>query len=339
MYFFISLPVDSRTSAINLLTHLKKHRLDVFKLNVPINHWSSFGSMIELTEQLDGLCRQVLDLFNKLLTVDRDFVKSPSFVKNVDLNNKIERFVWPGDKYPRAALNDMFETFVDELALIRKNFELRSANYERSKRKMEDIRRRKNGTLREVDLANLVTQNDDFEFLEYFYVLIDRNERLENVDVEDLICVKEIAGDEEQRLVQCLGLRSKREHIEKQLAAKKYIVKRFESTNEDVDRIAIDFSVVEKGYFTFIDTYLLETFDLLLCVKLTKLYVDSVLQYGLPNSYIFLGSKDKSMDNVVRRWIKALKNFDFGNRVVDYKAFDERVAYNSVEEVLVDGNQ
>lgn len=339
MYFFISLPVDSRASAVNLLTHLKKQHLDVFKLNVPINHWSSFGAMIELTEQLDGLSRQVFDLFNKLLTVDRDLVKSPSFVKNVDLNNKIERFVWPSEKYPRAALGDMFEMFVDELALIRKNFELRSANYDRSKRKMVDIKKRKNGTLKEVDLANIVEENEDFEFLAYFYVLMDRNRRFEDEDIEDLIYVKEVAGDEEQHLVQFLGLRSKREQIEKQLVERKYTVKHFEHFDEDVDRIAIDFSVVEKGYFTFIDTYLLESFDLLLCVKLTKLYVDSVLQYGLPNSYIFLGLKDKSMDGVVKKWIKALKNFDFGNRVVDYKAFDERVAYSSVEEVLVNGNE
>lgn len=334
MYFFISLPIDNRASAMALLTHLRKNDLPFFKLNVPISSWSSFGAMIELSEQLDALSRQVFELFCKLVAVDRDMVKSPSFVKNVDLSNKVEDFCWPLDKYPRATLGKLLKVFTDELEVIRRNFEKRSASYVKGKNRMEEMRRRKSGSLKEIDLANVVGEEEDFEFLDYYYVLMDRDRAID-AHFDDLVYVKDIAGDSEHRLVQFLGIKSKREETEKRLAEMNCLLKHHVDNDHDVDQMAIDFTVMEKGYFTFIDTYLLESFDLLLCVKLTKLYVDSVLQYGLPNSYIFLGSKEKSMDRVVRKWAKALKHFDFGSRSVNYDEFDEKIAFNLVEEVLV----
>lgn len=99
--------------------------------------------MIELTEELELLAKQVNDMFLKLLNAEKTISKNPSFIRNVDLTTKIEKFVWPIERFPRTALNDIFCMFKDELDLLKRNFELRSDNYEKSRSKMENIRRKK----------------------------------------------------------------------------------------------------------------------------------------------------------------------------------------------------
>lgn len=182
-----------------------------------------------------------------------------------------------------------------------------------------------------MDLSKLVGEVINFEFLDYFYVLSDKKMDPLKEEIENFIFVKKVAGDDAQTLLQFISIRSKKDEIEKAVKNKGYEIKEFENVEENNERIAIDFSVIEKSYFTFIDTYLLETYDLMLSVKLTKLYVDSVLQYGLPNAYIFMAYAEKTQESFVKKWRSVLKTIDYGDRIVDYKEFEDRVAYCSLE--------
>lgn len=108
-------------------------------------------------------------------------------------------------------------------------------------------------------------------------------------------------------LVHFLGLKGKTEEIKEICKDRDWILK--EQIDEDF--MGEDtFRLYKKNFYTFLSTYMLESMLLLACLKLTKIYADSVLKYGLPVSYVFfLVVVDE------RKWKKAIEKFEFMRKI------------------------
>lgn len=394
MYYFISFPVNNRSTALHLHTYLRSHALQFTKLQVPLSNWSSFGGMIELGEKLIGLSKNTTSLISKMSQFDK---KNPSFFRNFSVQNHFKNFLWP-ERFESLNLADLYNLFEDEMKMLRKNFDKRMDSYEKKRKDMEKLKKRENGKLvdrclwdivsechyeidRHLNIRNFIDSDEEqmkdnipnnlkldtkeivsdstenntknmisfknseqigqftdsdmikvtqenqnsnkYEFLEDFFIVKNKKDE-KNVD--NLIQVNIIKEEDEMELVHYLGLVGKKEEIEKQIKEKNWILKDLDVQKIDYKEYHNTFTIYEKNFYTFIDTYLLETIGLFFCIKLTKLYVDSVLRYGLPASYVFLGFEEKNDDVFHKKWMKAIKNFDFGR-----ETHEDGIAWENLE--------
>lgn len=146
---------------------------------------------------------------------------------------------------------------------------------------------------------------EDDEFLIDVFIV----KRLDQpyLPLDNLLRIGTVCSEGVFELVHFLGLKGKQEEIKHLCDEKGWTLK--EQIDEEF--MAEDaFKLYKKNFYTFLSTYMLESMQLLACVKLTKLYTDSVLKYGLPVSYVFfLVVLDE------RAWRRAVEKFEFMRKI------------------------
>lgn len=385
MKYLLSFPVCSNNEEILLTTFLKKHQLTFKTLQVPLHYRSSFGNLMEMSDELTNLLKILEDLFLKILK-ERN--------KHLDLSIFLQNFKFQ-EKFISDQISQILDFYKSDVQILKNNFDKKVFSYMERKNKIDRIEILENGNLKEKSLFyilkdnqylendndsiinlkisfdevrsvvhykndsflgsgdgsfdssnnennidiqdadiqdennidiqddadidikdennidnNNIKEKEGFEFLMDFFIVKPINEKL---DFQYLLPVKKVVEEENLEMIHFLGIRKKEEEIRKYILSKNYILKdndrKYENKNEKENKN--NFNEYTKNYETFLDTYMLNCLELIICMKLTKLYTDSVLSYGLPTKYIFYLVEMKNEKN----WEKIIGRFEFGKKI------------------------
>ncbi|KAG2160086.1 ATPase V1 complex subunit C [Suillus bovinus] len=235
---------------------------------------------------------------------------------------------WNDSRYGvQRSLREMVDVLNKEMASIDNVMKAKLNNYNLVKGSLVQMQRKKTGNLSVRSLVGLVSKDDiiqDSEYLETCLVAVPKilvkewnlkYERLTNMVVprsssyvpstplrKGLYTPKRpIASDSEYTLFGVVIFKRVHDEFIQKCRENKFIVRDFIYSEEQIAKEGEDLDVAdttEKELWTELlrlsRTYFSESFQIFLHLKILRLFVESVLRYGLPANYVGLAIRPES---------------------------------------------
>ncbi|KIM48440.1 hypothetical protein M413DRAFT_440173 [Hebeloma cylindrosporum] len=295
-------------------------------------------SLISLSEDLPKLegfftttVAKSVDTLRNLLNNDPAKLEQHILVdeKSVD-SYLLNGWKWNEGRYDiQKGLRDLVDILNKEMISIDSALKAKLNNYNLVKGSLTQMQRKKLGNLSTRSLADVVSQNDfiqDSEYMETLLVAVPKAlvkdwnakyERLTPMIVPRTS--KLIASDDEFSLFSVVAFRRVHDDFVQKCREQKFIVREFVYNEEDVIKEQQDLEVArttEKELWTELlrlsRTNFSESFQILVHLKVIRLFVESVLRYGLPAEYLGIVIKPdpknvKKLFNVLQTQFASLR--------------------------------
>jgi len=196
----------------------------------------------------------------------------------------------------------MVDILVKEMASIDNAMKAKLNNYNLIKGSLTQMQRKKQGNLSVRSLADIITKEhviEDSEYLETLLVAVPKNNIKEwSTKYERLSAMvvprssKQIASDDEYTLFGVVVFKRVHDEFVQKCRENKFIVRDFVYSEEEVAKQQDELETAdttEKELWTELlrlsRTNFSESFQILVHLKVIRLFVESVLRYGLPANY------------------------------------------------------
>lgn len=290
---------------------------DIAQLPIPSFKTGTFDSLFTLSEDLPkqdafftATVAKTVDTLRNLLNNDPSKLGQHVLVdeRNVD-SYILGGWKWNEGRYPvQRSLRDLVDGLNSEMTSIDNALKTKLTNYNLVKGSLTQMQRKKNGNLSVRSLADIVTQDDfvlDSEYLETVLVAVPKNlvkewngsyERLSSMVVPR--SAKELLSDDEFALFSVVIFKRIHDDFLQKCRERKFIVRDFVYSEEEIEKEKQELetaNTTEKELWTELlrltRTNFSEAFQLLVHLKIVRLFVESVLRYGLPPNYIGIAVK------------------------------------------------
>ncbi|KAF8168336.1 hypothetical protein B0H34DRAFT_56278 [Crassisporium funariophilum] len=211
---------------------------------------------------------------------------------------------WKEGRYDvQKSLRDLVDTLNKEMTTIDNALKSKLNNYNLVKGSLTQMQRKKTGNLSVRSLADVVSKSDflqDSEYMETLLVAVPKNlvkdwnvkyERLNAMVVPRTSTL--LASDDEFSLFSVVVFRRVHDDFVQKCREQKFIVRDFVYSEEEIAKQQHDFEMAgttEKELWTDLlrltRTTFSESFQILVHIKIIRLFVESVLRYGLPAEYV-----------------------------------------------------
>ncbi|KAF8807186.1 ATPase, V1 complex, subunit C [Phlegmacium glaucopus] len=211
---------------------------------------------------------------------------------------------WKDGRYDiHKSLRDLVDTLNKEMISIDNALKSKLNNYNLVKGSLTQMQRRKTGNLSVRSLADVVSKDDfiqDSEYMETLLVAVPKilvkdwntkYERLTSMVVPRTSTL--LASDDEFSLFSVVVFRRVHDDFIQKCREQKFIVRDFVYSEHEIARQENEFQVAiatEKELWTELlrlaRTNFSESFQILVHLKVIRLFVESVLRYGLPAEYL-----------------------------------------------------
>ncbi|KAF9270458.1 ATPase V1 complex subunit C [Marasmius fiardii PR-910] len=282
------------------------------ELSIPSFKTGTLDSLISLSEELPkqdtfftNTVAKMVDTLRNLLNNDPSKLSQHILVneKNVD-NYLLRNWKWNEGRYGvQKSLRDMVDTLNKEMASIDNAMKSKLTNYNLVKGSLIQMQRKKMGNLSVRSLAEVVSRNDfiqESEYLETVLIAVPKNfVKIWNTTYERLASMvvprssKLIASDDEYSLFSVVLFRRVHDEFAQQCRENKFILRDFVYSEDEIAKQRQELETAdttEKELWTELlhltRTNFSESFQILVHLKVIRLFVESVLRYGLPANYI-----------------------------------------------------
>ncbi|KAF8922321.1 hypothetical protein CPB85DRAFT_1372017 [Mucidula mucida] len=300
--WLISAPPPPRISA-KVAQHLKSFPPNsIAQFNIPSFKTGTLDNLISLSEDLPKQETYFTTTVAKVVDTLRNLV-------NNDASKLGQHILWNESRYGiQKSLRDTVDTLNKEMTSIDNSMRTKLTNYNLVKGSLTQMQRKKTGNLSVKSLADIVHKEDfveDSEYLETLVVAIPKNlvkewttkyERLTAMVVPR--SAKIISSDEEYTLYTVVIFRRVHDDFIQKCRESKFLVRDFVYSEEEIEKQREELEtadVTEKELWAELlhlsRTNFSESFQLLVHLKVVRLFVESVLRYGLPANYIGLAIK------------------------------------------------
>ncbi|KAG2109576.1 ATPase V1 complex subunit C [Suillus discolor] len=284
----------------------------VAELGIPSFKTGTLDSLIALSEELPkqdafftATVAKIVDTLRNLLNND-----PAKLAQHVLVNERtVDSYVlggwkWNDSRYGvQRSLREMVDVLNKEMASIDNVMKAKLNNYNLVKGSLVQMQRKKTGNLSIRSLVGLVSKEDviqDSEYMETCLVAVPKilakewnlkYERLTNMVVPRSSSL--IASDSEYTLFGVVIFKRVHDQFVQKCRENKFIVREFIYSEEQIAKEGEDLEVAdttEKELWTELlrlsRTYFSESFQVFLHLKILRLFVESVLRYGLPANYV-----------------------------------------------------
>jgi len=228
--------------------------------------------------------------------------------KSVD-DYLINHWHWNEGRYgTQRALKDITDILVKEITSIDNMMKAKLNNYNLSKGSLVQLQRKKTGNLSVRSLADIVSEDDilqDSEYMQSVLVAVPKNlVKTWNSSYEHLATMVvprsaiSLASDEDYTLFTVVIFRKVYDTFVQKCRENKYIVRDFLYSADQVEKEQEELQTAdtaEKELWTELlrlsEINFSEAFQAFVHLKVVRLYVESVLRYGLPANYIGIAVK------------------------------------------------
>ncbi|XP_018339027.1 PREDICTED: V-type proton ATPase subunit C isoform X1 [Trachymyrmex septentrionalis] len=313
-YWLISAPGDKTCQqtweTMNNLTS-KQHSLSVnYKFHIPDLKVGTLDQLVGLSDdlgKLDGyveqVTRKVATYLGEVLEDQRDKLHENLMANNSDLPSYITRFQWDMAKYPiKQSLRNIADIISKQVGQIDADLKTKSTMYNNLKGSLQNLEKKQTGSLLTRNLADLVKKEHfilDSEYLTTLLVIVPKSNFQEwygcYEKLTDMIVPRStqlITQDSEYGLFTVTLFKKVMDEFKLHAREKKFIVRDFTYNEEElaagkneITKLVTD----KKKQFGPLVRWLKVNFSECFCawihVKALRVFVESVLRYGLPVNF------------------------------------------------------
>lgn len=289
----------------------------VAQLQIPAFKTGTLEGLITLSEELpkqDSFFTQtvakIVDILRNLLNNDPAKLAQHILVEERPVDEYLlNGWSWNEGRYVlHKSLKEIVDTLAKELTSIDNVMKSKLNNYNLAKGSLIQMQRKKTGNLSIRSLVDIVTKENfirDSEYMETLLVAVPKNLVKEwNSKYERLTSMviprssSSLVSDEDYTLFSVVIFRRVHEEFVSKCRDNKFIVRDFVFSEESIHTQKEELEaadVTEKELWTELlrlsRTNFSEAFQLLVHLKVLRLFVESVLRYGLPANYMGLAIK------------------------------------------------
>ncbi|XP_043277644.1 V-type proton ATPase subunit C isoform X1 [Venturia canescens] len=313
-YWLISAPGDKTCQqtwdTMNNLTSKQNSLSANYKFHIPDLKVGTLDQLVGLSDDLGKLdafveqvTRKVAVYLGEVLEDQRDKLHENLQANNSDLPTYITRFQWDMAKYPiKQSLRNIADIISKQVGQIDADLKTKSTTYNNLKGSLQNLEKKQTGSLLTRNLADLVKKEHfilDSEYLSTLLVIVPKANFQEWYAIyeklTDMIVPRStqlITQDAEYGLFTVTLFKKVVEEFKLHAREKKFIVRDFTYNEEElaagkneITKLVTD----KKKQFGPLVRWLKVNFSECFCawihVKALRVFVESVLRYGLPVNF------------------------------------------------------
>ncbi|KIK46294.1 hypothetical protein CY34DRAFT_775045 [Suillus luteus UH-Slu-Lm8-n1] len=313
--WLIAVPQDGDSEGLlPEITSKLPQQTRVAELGIPSFKTGTLDSLIALSEELPkqdafftATVAKIVDTLRNLLNNDPTKLAQHVLVNEGSVDDYILRgWKWNDSRYGvQRSLREMVDVLNKEMASIDNVMKAKLNNYNIVKGSLVQMQRKKTGNLSIRSLVGIVSKEDiiqDSEYLETCLVAVPKiivkewnlkYERLTNMVVPR--SSSPIASDSEYALFGVVIFKRVHDQFVQKCRENKFIVRDFTYSEAQIAKEGEELEIAdttEKELWTELlrlsRTNFSESFQILVHLKNLRLFVESVLRYGLPANYVGL---------------------------------------------------
>ncbi|KAH0838586.1 ATPase V1 complex subunit C [Lanmaoa asiatica] len=321
--WLIAIPSDGDAEGIlpeiasKLVQVSRSSQTAVAEFAIPAFKTGTLDSLITLSEELPkqdafftSTVAKTVDTLRNLLNNDPAKLAQHILVNERSVDDYIFKgWRWNEGRYGvQRSLRETVDVLNKDMASIDNMMKSKLNNYNLVKGSLVQMQRKKTGNLSVRSLVDVVSKEDmiqDSEYMQTCLVAVPKTlmkewntkyERLTSMIVPRSSCT--IASDDEYTLFGVVIFKRVHDEFVQKCREHKFSVRDFVYSEEQIDKQREELEVAdttEKELWTELlrlsRTNFSESFQLLVHLKILRLFVESVLRYGLPANYVGLAIK------------------------------------------------
>ncbi|XP_055490816.1 V-type proton ATPase subunit C 1-A [Leucoraja erinacea] len=334
---------------LNVTTSRSNNLSTNFKFAIPDLKVGTLDVLVGLSDELakldsfvEGVVKKVAQYMADVLEDSRDKVQENLLASGVDLVTYITRFQWDMAKYPiKQSLKNISEIITKQVSQIDNDLKARASAYNNLKGNLQNLERKNVGSLMTRSLADIVKKDDfilDSEYLTTLLVVVPKINYLEwektYETLADMVVprsTKLISEDNDSGLYSVTLFRKAVDDFRLKARENKFIVRDFQyneeelkADKEEMTRLSTDKKKQFGPLVRWLKVNFSEAFIAWIHVKALRVFVESVLRYGLPvNFQAMLLQPNKKMMKKLREVLNDLyKHLDSSAAAIIDAAMD-----------------
>ncbi|XP_037054053.1 V-type proton ATPase subunit C 2 isoform X2 [Peromyscus leucopus] len=317
--------MNNVTSKSNL-SHNTKFAIPDFKVG-------TLDSLVGLSDELgkldtfaESLIKRTAQSVVEVMEDSKGKVHENLLANGVDLTSFVTHFEWDMAKYPaKQPLVSVVDTLAKQLAQIETDLKSRTAAYSVLKANLENLEKKSTGNLFTRTLSDIVSKDDfvlDSEYLITLLVIVPKSSYVQwqrtYESLSDMVVprsTKLIAEDKEAGLFTVTLFRKVTEDFKVKAKENKFIVREFyydekeiKREREEMNRLLSDKKQQYGPLLRWLKVNFSEAFIAWIHIKALRVFVESVLRYGLPVNFqaVLLQPQKKSATKRLREVLNSV---------------------------------
>lgn len=313
-YWLISAPGDKTCQQtwenMNNVTSKQNNLCVNYKFHIPDLKVGTLDQLVGLSDDLgkldsyvETITRKVAGYLGEVLEDQRDKLQENLLANNTDLPSYITRFQWDMAKYPiKQSLRNIADIISKQVGQIDADLKTKSSAYNNLKGNLQNLEKKQTGSLLTRNLADLVKKEHfvlDSEYLTTLLVIVPKQivqdwtvgyEKLTDMIVPRSTIL--VTQDQDFALYTVTLFKKVVEEFKLHAREKKFVVREFVYNEEElaagkneITKLVTD----KKKQFGPLVRWLKVNFSECFCawihVKALRVFVESVLRYGLPVNF------------------------------------------------------
>jgi len=312
--WFISAPGDPTCQqtwdTLNKTTSKVSGLTTNFKLHIPDLKVGTLDQLVGLSEDLsktdgfiESVVRKAAQYLGDVLNEERDKVKENLLVNGMTLAHYITHFQWDMAKYPvKQSLRNLSDILTKQVTQIDTDLKSKSQAYNAVRGNLQNLERKATGSLLTRSLNDIVKKEDvvdNSDYLVTLFVVVPvvnlkewwaKYEQLSDMVVPR--SSKIITQDAENVLLTVTVFHKVIEEYKLHCRENKFIIRDFlynekeiEATRTELTKLTTDKKNQFGPLVRWLKVNFAETFIAWMHVKVLRVFVESVLRYGLPVNF------------------------------------------------------
>lgn len=311
----------------------RQHNLSAnWKFHIPDLKVGTLDVLVGLSDELgkldafcEGVTRKVAHYLGEVLEDQRDKLLDNLTANGMELGTYLTRFQWDMAKYPiKQSLKSIADIIAKQVSQIDTDLKTKSSAYNSLKGNLQSLERKSTGSLLTRNMADLVKKEDfvlDSEYLTTVLVIVPkiayRDWQTKYETLSDMVVPRSsrlLHEDNEHGLFTVTLFKKVVDEYKHHCRTNKFIVRDFTYNEEELlagknelTKLATDKKKQFGPLVRWLKVNFSEAFTAWIHVKALRVFVESVLRYGLPvNFQAILMKPNKKTSRRLREMLNQL---------------------------------
>lgn len=281
-----------------------------FKFNIPPLKVGTLDQLFGLSDELskldgfvESVTRKVAQYLSEVLEHEKDKLSENLLANNVDCFTYVTKFDWDYAKYPiKQPLKSIAETISKQVSQIENDLKSKSTAYNAIKQSLQALQKKQTGSLLTRNLGDIIKKEDfvlNSEYLQTVIVIVNKHQLDEWFANYETLCEyivprssKKIFEDGEQAMVNVTMFQKVVDTFKMKARDRKYLVREFTYDEQAIAKDNEQIKNLEQNkkdkfgpLVRWLKINFSEAFTAWIHIKALRLFVESVLRYGLPVNF------------------------------------------------------
>ncbi|XP_060756289.1 V-type proton ATPase subunit C 1-A [Neoarius graeffei] len=307
------------------------------KFNIPDLKVGTLDVLVGLSDELakldsfvESVVKKVAQYMADVLEDSRDKVQENLLANGVDLITYITRFQWDMAKYPiKQSLKNISEIISKQITQIDNDLKARASAYNNLKGNLQNLERKNAGSLLTRSLADIVKKEDFVLDSEYLITLLVVVPKINYADwqktyetLAEMVVPRSthlLFEDQDSGLFSVTLFRKAIDDFRHKARENKFVVRDFQyneeemkADKEEMTRLSTDKKKQFGPLVRWLKVNFSEAFIAWIHIKALRVFVESVLRYGLPVNFqaMLLQPNKKNMKRLREVLYELYKHLD-----------------------------